>query len=99
MSLTDNEGPYYWHIKSGTIQREPPLWPKEQTKELRTPVLPPPNINQYYQHQTSREIKSSFSSTLSSIYGNRDVLGGKVSGKTKENYHNFFRNTTKIKTV
>ncbi|XP_063708541.1 amyloid beta precursor protein binding family B member 1-like isoform X2 [Culicoides brevitarsis] len=75
----DNEGPYYWHIKSGTIQREPPTWPKEQTKELRTPVLPPPNINQYYQHQTSREIKSSFSSTLSSIYGNRDVLSGKDS--------------------
>lgn len=24
----DNDGPYYWHIKSGTIQREPPLWPK-----------------------------------------------------------------------
>ncbi|KAK7872562.1 hypothetical protein R5R35_013791 [Gryllus longicercus] len=21
----DNDGPYYWHIKSGTIQREPPL--------------------------------------------------------------------------
>uniref|UniRef100_A0A336L526 CSON003423 protein n=1 Tax=Culicoides sonorensis TaxID=179676 RepID=A0A336L526_CULSO len=75
----DNEGPYYWHIKSGTIQREPPTWPKEQTKEMRTPILPPPNINQYYQHQTSREIKSSFSSTLSSIYGNRDVVGGKDS--------------------
>lgn len=25
----DNDGPYYWHIKSGTIQREPPLFPKE----------------------------------------------------------------------
>lgn len=27
----DNDGPYYWHIKSGTIQREPPLFPKEST--------------------------------------------------------------------
>lgn len=24
MLLPDNDGPYYWHIKSGTIQREPP---------------------------------------------------------------------------
>jgi len=22
--ITDNDGPYYWHIKSGTIQRDPP---------------------------------------------------------------------------
>lgn len=22
--LVDDDGPYYWHIKSGTIQREPP---------------------------------------------------------------------------
>lgn len=36
----DNDGPYYWHIKSGTIQREPPLWPKnhQDVKELKTPV-------------------------------------------------------------
>lgn len=27
----DNDGPYYWHIKSGTIQREPPLFPKESS--------------------------------------------------------------------
>lgn len=33
----DNDGPYYWHIKSGTIQREPPVWPKEQITELKTP--------------------------------------------------------------
>lgn len=36
----DNDGPYYWHIKSGTIQREPPLFPKElgsQSGEIRTP--------------------------------------------------------------
>lgn len=36
----DNDGPYYWHIKSGTIQREPPLFPKEpvsQTQDIKTP--------------------------------------------------------------
>lgn len=34
--VSDNGGFYYWHIKSGTIQREMPIWPKE----LKTPVLP-----------------------------------------------------------
>lgn len=37
----DNDGPYYWHIKSGTIQREPPLFPKEpvsqQSGDMKTP--------------------------------------------------------------
>lgn len=34
----DNDGPYYWHIKSGTIQREPPLFPKEiQSADIKTP--------------------------------------------------------------
>ncbi|XP_055320912.1 protein Fe65 homolog isoform X3 [Sitodiplosis mosellana] len=37
----DNDGPYYWHIKSGTIQREPPLFPKEpvpqQAGDIKTP--------------------------------------------------------------
>lgn len=45
----DNDGPYYWHIKSGTIQREPPLWPKnsQDVKELKTPVAhAPPFITQ-----------------------------------------------------
>lgn len=36
----DNDGPYYWHIKSGTIQREPPVWPKD-AQELKTPVISP----------------------------------------------------------
>lgn len=36
----DKEGPYYWHIKSGTIQREPPVWPKD-AQELKTPIISP----------------------------------------------------------
>jgi len=35
--LIDNGGCYFWHIKSGTIQREMPVWPKE----LKTPLIPP----------------------------------------------------------
>lgn len=42
----DNDGPYYWHIKSGTIQREPPLWPKnpQDVKELKTPIAQAPSF-------------------------------------------------------
>lgn len=29
-SLKDNDGPYYWHIKSGTIQREVPVLPNAE---------------------------------------------------------------------
>lgn len=35
--MIDNGGCYFWHIKSGTIQREMPVWPKE----LKTPLIPP----------------------------------------------------------
>ncbi|XP_062559371.1 protein Fe65 homolog isoform X1 [Armigeres subalbatus] len=55
----DNGGPYYWHIKSGTIQREPPVWPKEPPKELKTPIAPTPRYIQ----------NSMFSQTLASLYG------------------------------
>lgn len=40
LSNLDNGGHYFWHIKSGTIQREMPLWPKE----LKTPVIPPTRL-------------------------------------------------------
>jgi hypothetical protein len=32
--VADNDGPYYWHIKSGTIQREPP----HNDKQPQTPA-------------------------------------------------------------
>ncbi|XP_055919850.1 protein Fe65 homolog [Eupeodes corollae] len=39
----DNDGPYYWHIKSGTIQREPPVFHKykyiNDEKECNTPMF------------------------------------------------------------
>lgn len=58
-TFPDNGGPYYWHIKSGTIQREPPVWPKEPPKELKTPIAPTPRYIQ----------NSMFSQTLVSLYG------------------------------
>lgn len=30
--IVDNDGPYYWHIKSGTIQREAPILPCSEGK-------------------------------------------------------------------
>lgn len=33
--FADNDGPYYWHIKSGTIQREPP----EDFKEFNSTTV------------------------------------------------------------
>lgn len=67
----DNEGPYYWHIKTGTIQREPPVWPKESLKEVISV-----GGNQY--RSSSLEITNSFSSTFSSIYNKRDVTKVKI---------------------
>ncbi|XP_055592063.1 protein Fe65 homolog isoform X2 [Uranotaenia lowii] len=63
----DNSGPYYWHIKSGTIQREPPVWPKEElpTKE---PTGAPKTPNAAV--PTARYVQNSmFSQTLANLYG------------------------------
>lgn len=55
----DNDGPYYWHIKSGTIQREPPLWSKEQSaygQEANTPsssLHPSPSLIQFQAAQST----------------------------------------------
>ncbi|KAG8243516.1 negative regulation of thymidylate synthase biosynthetic process [Homalodisca vitripennis] len=35
----DNDGPYYWHIKSGTIQRDPPECDGSGKHEPRTPLV------------------------------------------------------------
>uniref|UniRef100_A0A182MP04 PID domain-containing protein n=1 Tax=Anopheles culicifacies TaxID=139723 RepID=A0A182MP04_9DIPT len=70
----DNGGAYYWHIKSGTIQREPPLWPKDATsRELKTPSIPIPRSIQ----------NSSFTQALNNLYGNpKDGTVG-TSGNSK----------------
>nr|XP_034836535.1 protein Fe65 homolog isoform X2 [Maniola hyperantus] len=35
----DNDGPYYWHIKSGTIQREIPKMPPVEARESRISMV------------------------------------------------------------
>lgn len=37
-TLSDNDGPYYWHIKSGTIQRDPPEFTYGKN-EPKTPLV------------------------------------------------------------
>ena len=36
---SDDNGFYYWHIKSGTIQREPPEWDEESEAKSRSAVV------------------------------------------------------------
>lgn len=38
-SISDNDGPYYWHIKSGTIQRDPPESAINGKNEPKTPLV------------------------------------------------------------
>lgn len=38
-SISDKDGPYYWHIKSGTIQREPPEAPLNTKIENRKSLV------------------------------------------------------------
>ncbi|XP_040162810.1 protein Fe65 homolog isoform X3 [Anopheles arabiensis] len=69
----DNGGAYYWHIKSGTIQREPPVWPKDaSSRELKTPSIPIPRSIQ----------NSSFTQALNNLYGNPKEGNG-ASGNSK----------------
>nr|XP_029713760.1 protein Fe65 homolog isoform X4 [Aedes albopictus]XP_029713761.1 protein Fe65 homolog isoform X4 [Aedes albopictus]XP_029713762.1 protein Fe65 homolog isoform X4 [Aedes albopictus]XP_029713763.1 protein Fe65 homolog isoform X4 [Aedes albopictus] len=83
----DNGGPYYWHIKSGTIQREPPVWPKEPPKELKTPIAPTPRYIQ----------NSMFSQTLASLYGTPKPETGSSSsssGRLHESISSVTRSST-----
>lgn len=36
---TDENGPYYWHVKSGNIQREPPEAPPHSKRESRRSLI------------------------------------------------------------
>nr|XP_037871343.1 protein Fe65 homolog isoform X2 [Bombyx mori] len=38
-NVSDNDGPYYWHIKSGTIQREIPKMPPIEARESRISMV------------------------------------------------------------
>lgn len=77
---SDNNGPYYWHIKSGTIQREPPLWSKEMPKELKTPVTTQHFLTSAKSPMTNgAAAAASAASTfnaINSFYGSKDGLGG-----------------------
>lgn len=67
--IKDNDGAYYWHIKSGTIQREPPIWPKDKPVELKTPVS---STNPQQFLTTS---KSQHNTSFNHFYGAKENLG------------------------
>ncbi|XP_058461363.1 protein Fe65 homolog isoform X2 [Malaya genurostris] len=84
----DNGGPYYWHIKSGTIQREPPIWPKESSKDFSKPTAVP----------TPRYVQNSmFSQTLVNLYGTPKPESSSVSssnGRLHESITSVTRSST-----
>lgn len=38
-AVLDENGPYYWHVKSGNIQREPPEAPLHSKTEARRSLV------------------------------------------------------------
>lgn len=73
ISLIDNNGPYYWHIKSGTIQREPPLWSKDPPKELKTPVA-----SQHFLTTAKSPVNVGAFNGINSFYGTKDGHGNRI---------------------
>ncbi|XP_044736073.1 protein Fe65 homolog isoform X2 [Chrysoperla carnea] len=62
----DNDGPYYWHIKSGTIQRELPEMPAcmKENKKSSSSLKDSDNILKYESSMISSVTRSSTSSAL-----------------------------------
>lgn len=69
----DNDGPYYWHIKSGTIQREPPPPMPPNLKEIKTSIS-----------KDSQIAKSTSSTSLSTSTLISSVNGQTESAQSKE---------------
>ncbi|XP_050060717.1 protein Fe65 homolog isoform X2 [Aphis gossypii] len=65
----DNDGPYYWHIKSGTIQREPPEYSGKN--EPKTPLVKDAeSVLNSFQNNTGGLVSSVTRSTTSSALEN-----------------------------
>lgn len=80
IDIIDNDGPYYWHIKSGTIQREPPLWQKNQTqaKELKTPVSCLDQTAQFL----AQSVRSP-NNPITQFYGSKGDAGSGIINRTQ----------------
>lgn len=74
----DNDGPYYWHIKSGTIQREPPLWPKDMPKELKTPIISSNSQQFLSQLSECEQNQSDFNSSYKEVILSLHILKNKL---------------------
>ncbi|RVE52302.1 hypothetical protein evm_003092 [Chilo suppressalis] len=67
----DNDGPYYWHIKSGTIQREVPKMPPVEAKDSRISMVRDcsnlSEVNKYEGVMTSSVTRSTTSGALDHV--------------------------------
>ncbi|CAH1634927.1 unnamed protein product [Spodoptera littoralis] len=78
----DNDGPYYWHIKSGTIQREIPKMPPIEAKESRISMVRDcSNLSEVSKYEGSMMTSSVTRSTTS---GALDHDGQEAERKRKE---------------
>uniref|UniRef100_A0A2A4JPS2 PID domain-containing protein n=1 Tax=Heliothis virescens TaxID=7102 RepID=A0A2A4JPS2_HELVI len=78
----DNDGPYYWHIKSGTIQREIPKMPPVEAKESRISMVRDcSNLSEVSKYEGSMMTSSVTRSTTS---GALDHDGQEAERKRKE---------------
>jgi hypothetical protein len=87
----DESGPYYWHIKTGVTQREPPTWQKDPPKELKTPVAST-NPQQFF--TTTKNPVSSFPPVLD-MYESVNSIGNK-STMSDTMYRSMPRSNTSI---
>nr|CAD7402202.1 unnamed protein product [Timema cristinae] len=69
----DNDGPYYWHIKSGTIQREPPALPAPGKTESRRLLVKEAEsaLTNYQSGVIGSVTRSSTSSALEELDGKK----------------------------
>ncbi|XP_049836125.1 protein Fe65 homolog [Schistocerca gregaria] len=70
----DNDGPYYWHIKSGTIQREPPSATSAIKAEAKRPLVQESEsaISSSYQSPVIASVtRSNTSSALEELDGKK----------------------------
>ncbi|XP_055838849.1 protein Fe65 homolog isoform X2 [Episyrphus balteatus] len=83
----DNDGPYYWHIKSGTIQREPPIFPQykyiNDEKDCKTPGYEYEN-NSTVDHYDNLAVSPTYSRSEMRDFENFSILRSQTIPSLKQ---------------
>lgn len=86
--LTDENGPYYWHVKSGNIQREPPEAPPHSKRESRRSLIKDnDSVSENFEIETRRmdfDALRHFHDSMMQI-NNFHTLSGMVNTVTRSN--------------